>query len=372
MGEFIGEYMTIPVARVIDEHKAVVIDKEDGNRLYSKHCFGQPLSGGGTALTLIEVAYLVERNKLSAIIHDRTVNFTQIIDYIVSRTDTGFHRYVAYRDLKYRGFIVKFTSPFDFSLYPGGSSIKRIPSRKYVDVFSERHRFMPDALYDRALKSRELRKTYLVQVVDEEGDVTYYEISITEPRGNIPHISPGKKVKGILLGGSLVVFEKEKLRDLFEREFFGQVRESTHQLSLVEAAFLLKKNSLDVNAHDTGETIGEPGHTINFVKFMERGRKYESDLHERYKLYEELKGRDLIVKTGFKYGAHFRGYRDDPKESHAEYLFHLLPSKTGKNWPDVSRSVRVAHGVRKKMIFVFPGDDAKMKYLMVQRVKPSC
>ncbi|MDP6154825.1 MAG: tRNA-intron lyase [Candidatus Thermoplasmatota archaeon] len=364
--------MTLPVARIFDEHKAVVIDKEDGNRLYGKHCFGQPLSGGGTALTLIEAAYLVERNKLSVIIRDRPVDFSQLIDFIVSQTDTDFHRYVAYRDLKNRGFIVKFTSPFDFSLYPGGSSIRRNTSRKYVDVFSERHRFMPDAMYGKTLKSRELRKIYLVQIVDEEGDVTYYEISITDPRGKIPHISPGTKVKGILLEGSLIVFDKEKLRDLFEREFFGQVRESTHQLSLVEAAFLLKKNILEVSAKDPLNKNGELGGSISFEQFMEHGEKYESDLSERYLLYEELKRRDLIVKTGFKYGAYFRAYRDDPEENHAEYLFHLLSSKTGKNWPDISRSVRVAHGVRKKMIFVFPGIDEKMKYLMVQRVKPSC
>jgi len=380
--------MSTPVARVNDEQKAVVDDKEDGNRLYGKHCFGQPLSGGGIALTLLEAAYLVERNKLSLIIDDRTADFPQFIDFIVSRTDIDFHRYAAYRDLKNRGFIVKFTSPFDFSLYPGGSSIKRNPSRKYVDVFSERHRFIPNKMYEKALKSRELRKSYLVQVVDEEGDVTYYEISIPDPRGNIPHISPPKKVKGMLLGGNLVVFDKEKLRGLFEREFFGQVRESTHQLSLVEAAFLMKKDSLDVSSDDLGDCNGEVSGSLSFEQFMEHGRKYESDLTERYRLYEELKGRDLIIKTGFKYGAYFRGYRDDPEDNHAEYLFHLLPSRKGKNWPDISRSVRVAHGVRKKMIFVFPdegdpagspnlssGDftsDEVMKYLMVQRVKPSC
>ncbi len=364
--------MGIPVARIFDKYRAVVDDKEDGNRLYGKHCFGQPQSGGGTILTLIEAAYLVERNKLSVIIHGHPVDFSQFIDYIVSRTDTDFHHYVAYRDLKNRGFIVKFTSPFDFSLYPGGSSIRRNPSKKYVDVFSERHRFIPKNMYEKAKKSRELRKIYLVQVVDEEGDITYYEISITDPRGNIPHISPGNKVKGILLGGSLVVFDKEKLRSLFEREFFGQVRESSHQLSLVEAAFLLKNNILDISINDPEDCRRELEGSISFEEYMDYGQKYESDLPERYRLYEELKGRDFIVKTGFKYGANFRGYGDDPEENHAEYLFHFLPSKTGKNWPDISRSVRVAHGVRKKMIFVFSGNNETMKYLMVKRVKPSC
>jgi len=132
---------------------------------------------------------------------------------------------------------------------------------------------------------------------------------------------------------------------------------------------------------------------LSFDGFMEIGKRYEKDLSERYDLYEELKERGLIVKTGFKYGAYFRAYEDDPDENHAMYLFHFLSGNGGKTWPDISRSVRVAHGVRKKMIFAFREEDTccrrdeemdttpyggerkdpeEMKFLLVERVKPSC
>jgi len=360
---------SIPEAEIVDKTKAIVADKDHGNRLYNKHCYGQPMPGGGLELTLLESAYLLEQNRIKVAYNGSALDFKRLLDHITHNTDVNFHRYIAYRDLKSRGFIVKFTSLFDFSLYPGGVPIRNARSKNFVEVFSERQLFFPDRIHEKVMKSQQLRKEYLALIVDEEGDITYYRISIPEPKGNVSHTSLKRRVRGTLLGGNVVVFNSESLSEFFEREFIGQVRGATHQLSLVEGVFLLKKEMLTVVAHIEGDSKGE---AITYEQFMEFAKKYETDLAQKYALYEELKERDLIVKTGFKYGAYFRAYRDNPEESHAEYLFHLLPTCGGTSWPDISRSVRVAHGVRKKMIFAFWNEDEDMQYLMVQRVKPYC
>ena len=360
---------SIPKAIIVDKIKAVIADKDHGNRLYNKHCYGQPIPGGGLELTLLESAYLLEHNRIKITHNGSILDFRSLLDYITQNTDIDFHRYIAYRDLKSRGFIVKFTSPFDFSLYPGGTPIRNAKSKNFVEVFSERQLFFPDRIYKKVLKSQQLRKEYLAQVVDEEGDITYYHIAVPEPKGNVPHISHERKVRGTLLGGNVVVFESEALLKFFQREFIGQVRGATHQLSLVEGVFLIRKGMLNVVLP---QGKGAKGEYITFEEFMEFAKCYETGLSQKYALYEELKERGLIVKTGFKYGAYFRAYRDNPEESHAEYLFHLLSSQGGTSWPGISRSVRVAHGVRKKMIFAFWKETEEIKYLMVQRVKPYC
>ena len=179
-----------PLAEITEPTKVIVKDTSDGNRLYSKHCYGQPLPGGGLELTLLEAAYLLEQDKLAISNDNSSMDFQTFIDHMVTRTEVDFLKYIAYRDLKGRGFIVKFTSSFDFSLYPGGSPIRNTLSKKFVDVFSERHRFIPGEMFARVLRSQQLRKDYLVQVVDEEGDITYYGITIPGPTGNVPHCAP--------------------------------------------------------------------------------------------------------------------------------------------------------------------------------------
>ncbi len=353
----------LPLAEIEGE-LAVVRDTAQGNRLYGKHCYGQPLPGGGLELSLLEAAYLSEQGRIRVNLGGAPLDFPGLLRHLVSETGIGYHRYAGYRDLKSRGFIVKLTSPFDFSLFPGGTSLRRALSKKFVDVYSERESFLPERMYEKAERAEELRKAYMVEVVDEEGDITYYDVSAASPRGTVPHETPKHVVEGSLLGGRVIVFDLGSLSGLFVREFVGQVRGRCHQLSLVEAAFLLKRGALLVSTED--------GNDMDLEAFLELGSRHERDLPGRFSLYEELKERGLLVKTGFKYGAYFRAYREDPECSHADFLVHLLPLPEGPGWPEVSRSVRVAHGVRKKMLFAFPGKGGEMRFLRVERVKPSC
>ncbi len=63
-----------------------------------------------------------------------------------------------------------------------------------------------------------------------------------------------------------------------------------------------------------------------------------------------MKGKGLLVKTGFKYGSHFRAYEGDPSKQHARYLVHAVPEDYTAMWPEVSRAVRLAHGVKKEIL----------------------
>jgi tRNA-intron endonuclease len=85
-------------------------------------------------------------------------------------------------------------------------------------------------------------------------------------------------------------------------------------------------------------------------------------------VYEDLKARAIVVKTGFKYGSHFRAYEGDPERVHAKYLVHALPAGHKGMWPEVSRAVRLAHGVKKDLLFASVGD--QVTYLRLERVRP--
>jgi len=84
-----------------------------------------------------------------------------------------------------------------------------------------------------------------------------------------------------------------------------------------------------------------------------------------------LRERKLVVKTGFKFGTHFRVYKQVErllKVPHSEYLVHTVPKDHIFLPPVLSRAVRLAHSVRKQMIFAYPDKD--IKYLEIRRLKP--
>jgi tRNA-intron endonuclease len=79
-----------------------------------------------------------------------------------------------------------------------------------------------------------------------------------------------------------------------------------------------------------------------------------------------------VVKTGFKFGSHFRVYKrveGSKKVPHSEYLVHSVPEGHVFHLPVVSRAVRLAHSVRKQMIFARQ-DGGEVKYLEIRRLKP--
>jgi tRNA-intron endonuclease len=53
---------------------------------------------------------------------------------------------------------------------------------------------------------------------------------------------------------------------------------------------------------------------------------------------------------------------------HSEYLVHVIPKDHIFHLQAVSRAVRLAHSVRKQMIFAHPDGDTK--YLEIRRLRP--
>ena len=77
----------------------------------------------------------------------------------------------------------------------------------------------------------------------------------------------------------------------------------------------------------------------------------------------------MLVKTGFKFGAHFRAYTKKPEETHAEYLVHVVPNGFKSTWAEISRAVRLAHSVNKEIAFARV-EKNKIDYVKFGRLRP--
>ena len=333
-------------------------DEKEANTLYNKGAFGVPQSGGAVLLDLVEALYLVENNRLDVEGHDAG----DLLRLASQRQHEFEIRYTVYRDLRARSFVVKPSGVLDFNLYPRGTIPGRAPSSHLVRCASERGALDPNALVDEVARAAKLKKSVLVGVVDEEGDLTYYDASLARLHADAPAV-PATRAHAHLLADRVVVLDPVQGRALFEDGYFGRDVGIALQLSLPEALHLAEEGALRVTQAD-GVTPVTPD------ALAARAREVEPDFDLRHALYRDLRARGLVVKTGLKFGTHFRAYRGAPDEEHAPFLLHAVAQGRVLAWPEVAGFVRLAHGVRKRLFFAVPRAESGFEFLELARKRP--
>ncbi len=148
---------------------------------------------------------------------------------------------------------------------------------------------------------------------------------------------------------------------LYENGFYGKKIGPMLQLSLLETAYLMEKGRLEVRSIRSGQKMGDKG-------FLTNARRSQPDFDMRMKAYQDLRSRGMVVKTGFKYGTHFRVYEGNPSKHHSRYLVHVVPDDYSTVWAEISRAVRLAHGVKKEILFASSGE--QLSYVKLTRVRP--
>jgi tRNA-intron endonuclease len=339
-----------------------VEDMAEASQIHNKGYFGTPLSGGALKLELIEGIFLSESGKLSVRRKGKKLAFPGLLKVANGIYPNFEIKYLVYRDLRLRGYVVKSClAPLDFRVFPRGGSPNKTPSKYWVSALSERSVFDVKELRKHLAKVLNVKKKLLIAVVDEESDLTYYEARTVKPKGQIKKKRMKKTAEALLLEDRVMVADEGEAQKLYESGFYGKIIGDRLQLSLIETAYLLEKGMIEVKNAETGRKIG-------LDSFMKKARKIQPDFNLRLKVFKDLEEKGLIVKTGFKYGSHFRAYTNAPDKTHAKYLVHSFSSGHRGMWPEVSRAVRVSHGVKKDILFGMAGN--KIEYVALRRVRP--
>jgi len=321
-------------------------------RFYDSRGYGRPVEGGALELAPVEAAHLLYRGDLDA------VDGMGFRDVLASRT-VSETRFLVYKDLRDRGF---YLSPsregwttdrsasdpdIDFVVYPRGAGPWDDAVEYRVRVVGERE----------AVDARSLGVPVLA-VVDEESELTYFETGHPDVDGSSGVALPAD-VAGELLADRVLLWDPPGR--LYDRGFYGQRLgdEATLQLSLVEAAYLARRGAVAVDG--------------GVAALLERGRELEGDRFDRrLEVYASLRDRGVVPKTGFKFGADFRTYRDVASVDdlgHSELLVRVLSGDHAFLPRDLALDVRLAHGVRKTMVFALVGDGPPT-WLSVGRLTP--
>ncbi|UEC42572.1 MAG: tRNA-splicing endonuclease [Methanothrix sp.] len=338
----------------------VLLGGEATEELYGQGSFGRPVDGG-LQLSLVEAAYLLDRSRIAVRLEGVDLDFRSFFEKATA-IEAGFEfRYVVYKDLRERGYYVQ-PGVTDFRVYPRGGKPGKTPAEFYVRVFSERQPVPLKDLVEPMKVTRQMRKRLMLAVVDEESDITFYEARERELKGDMKVEVGGGTAT--LLEDRVMLWDPESSERIHEGGFYGKPGGGRLQLSLVESAYLLEKGLLGI--------VDRSGEPLSLEEFVRRSRSVEDDFDMKHRVYRDLREKDLVVKTGFKFGSHFRVYKrveSSRKVPHSEYLVHSIPEDHVFHLPVVSRAVRLAHSVRKVMVFA-RDEGGMVKYLEIGRLKP--
>lgn len=341
----------------------IVQDQSEASQIHNKGYYGVPQSGGPLKLDLMEAIYLVESGRLE-VESDGGKRDVGHLMRLAHKNSEGFEiRYLVYRELRSRGYVVKLGQPpLDFRVFPRGGTPNKTPSRWWVAAISERRAFDLAKLLEDLDRTNDVRKKLLLAVVDEESDVTYYDVKRVVPKGRVGSLNLGSRVDGLLMADRVLVADKDGAGALHGGQFFGKMIGPTLQLSLIEAAFLMDLGVFRL-------TDSKTNRSVTSAALKKRARSLQPDFDLRLDAFKDMKGKGLIVKTGFKYGSHFRAYEGDPAKQHARYLVHAVPKEFKTMWPEVSRAVRLAHGVKKEILLGRVSEKG-VEYVSISRYRP--
>ena len=165
-------------------NEIVSIKIEQGSKrpiaLHEKSKFGK-IEADFLHLSLIEACYLLEKGRLNIYEDDVKCSVGYLIDII--KEQNLYAKYIVYRDLKDRGFVIKtgFKYGSEFRLYNRGGGPGQGHSDYLVKIIFENYDInaLDFASYVRV--SHGVNKKLLLAIVDEDFDITYYNVEWTRP-----------------------------------------------------------------------------------------------------------------------------------------------------------------------------------------------
>jgi len=150
--------------------------------LQKKSNFGERV-GDKIQYSLSEALYLVDAKKIIVFQGNKELNKKDLLKKF-QRIDKKIElKYSVFKDLRKRGYILKTALKFgaDFRVYEKGSGPGKSHAKWLVFSESESTKI---SLHEFSAKNRvahSTRKKLLLAIVDEEGKITYYEISWIKP-----------------------------------------------------------------------------------------------------------------------------------------------------------------------------------------------
>lgn len=144
---------------------------------------------------------------------------------------------------------------------------------------------------------------------------------------------------------------------------FGEKKPEGLVLSLYEAAYLLERGKI---------SITKDGKELTVEEFFREAEQEEPEFYVRYAVFRDIRDRGFVIKTGFKFGTHFRVYPrgKKPGEAHTEFTVQVMPEEKRLEITDISRMVRLARAIRTRLVLAVVDSENEIVYYEIKRISP--
>lgn len=174
----------ISIKAIFARERVITESSSEARELFDKSRYGSLLEDGKIQLSLLESLYLIEKKRLDVLDgRNKPISFEKFMKRAQKVEPNFWIRYCVFKDIRNRGYIIKTALKFgaDFRVYDRGIKPGEDHARWIVYPVHEGETL---TWYEFAAKNRvahSTKKRLLIGIVDEESDVTYYEIKWVRP-----------------------------------------------------------------------------------------------------------------------------------------------------------------------------------------------
>lgn len=167
------------------ENTTVLTEVSDAaKQLAEKASYGVLLEDGRVQLSLFETLYLAEQKKLEVLDRRNKPITLFALQKRLARLEKDFSvRYAVFKDLRKRGYVVKTALKFgaDFRVYARGTKPGVEHAQWIAYAVRERDSLTWHEFSAKNRVAHSTKKHLLIAVVDDEGDVSYWEVRWMRP-----------------------------------------------------------------------------------------------------------------------------------------------------------------------------------------------
>lgn len=150
--------------------------------LYGTSRFGEQKEGK-IIYSIYEALYLSETKRIEIKYKAKKLDFEDLLRKAVKIDKKANIKYLVFKDLRKRGYVVKTALKFgaDFRVYEKGISPGEDHAKWILYPVSEKEKLSWHEFSAKQRVAHSTKKNLLIAVVDDEEDITYFEISWIRP-----------------------------------------------------------------------------------------------------------------------------------------------------------------------------------------------
>ena len=157
-------------------------NSEEAFYLNERSSFGESI-GEKIIYSFPESLYLLEKRKMEIFSQKRKLSYKKLLEKLHRKDKRIQTKYSVFKNLREKGYVVKTALKFgaDFRVYEKNSHARR-GHAKWI-IFAD-HESKKISWHEFSAKNRvahSTKKKLLLAIVDEEDDVSYYEVSCIKP-----------------------------------------------------------------------------------------------------------------------------------------------------------------------------------------------